>query len=428
MDMKKRVNKLRRSLITQCKKVPALHFAVRIDTSLRLNEYQKRIAANPIDEKAVFFESFSGGSYGCSPKAIYKEMCADDRFDDWTFYWSFRINGQPFLDEALELGRAVVVRPGSDEYYDALASCKYWVRNNRVAEFAYPRDEQVYVQTWHGTPLKALGLDAKEVKGGSYNSGMELARQNIVDMHKWTYLISPSPYTSKCLSSAFAISEDRAKSIIVEEGYPRNDDIVNRSASAEMQNVVKRHLGLPLDKKMLLYAPTWRDDQRDADGNYYFDLSLDLNAMKKALGKEWAILVRLHSLVKNRFDLSRWSGFAYDASDVNDINDLYCISDALCTDYSSVFFDFANTGRPIYFFVPDYEHYKSELHDFYIDMDETPGPKCQTTDELIAKLKGYDGWMDMYGNAYANFKSRFCPWDDGNVSKRVVARCIGADS
>ena len=417
----------RSEFIKFCQKHGPLHPLVRLSDALKTRRYVREAAKIEVDEHSIMFESYSGARYACSPKAIYQQIAGDSRFDGWTLYWAFRYSGQPFLPEAQELGRMYVVRPNSDRYFQVLASCKYWVRNNRVREFVVPKENQVYIQTWHGTPYKKLGFDVGDVKGGSYSSGLELARQNARDADKWTYLLSQSEYYSDCLQSAFHISDEKRAKSFLQLGYPRNDEVVNTvrgESFGEFSRGVRARLGIHDDRKVLLYAPTWRDDQMDEEGHYYFQLAFDLDAMREELGEEWAIVIRLHSLVKNELDFSPWEGFAYNGSEEGDINDLYCIADALCTDYSSVFFDFAVTKRPQYFFWPDFEHYSQNLHGFYMDVSTVPGPKCYNTDDLIAALKRHDKWFEDYGAEYDAFIERFCPNDDGHAAERVVERCI----
>src|SRR5699024_9544165 len=121
----------------------------------------------------------------------------------------------------------------------------------------------------------------------------------------------------------------------------------------EEHQTLKRKLNLPLDKKVLLYAPTWRDDEFYSKGNYRFTLQLDLQKMQDELGDEYIILLRMHYVIASQLDIFEFKGFAYDYSDYDDINELYLVSDVLITDYSSVFFDYANLKRPILFYTYD---------------------------------------------------------------------------
>src|SRR5699024_6768720 len=136
-----------------------------------------------------------------------------------------------------------------------------------------------------------------------------------------------------------------------------------------------------VDKKIILYAPTWRDDDFYSRGNYKFELKLDLEKMQRRLGEEYVVVLRMHYLISSQLDISNFTEFAYDFSDYEDVAELYLVSDILITDYSSVFFDYANLKRPILFFAYDLEKYRDQLRGFYIDIEkELPGPLVKTSE------------------------------------------------
>mgnify|MGYP000910123033 CR=1 FL=1 len=108
-----------------------------------------------------------------------------------------------------------------------------------------------------------------------------------------------------------------------------------------------------LRKKVILYAPTWRENQHLPGEGYQFQLPVDFKRWREVLGDEYVILFRAHYFISNSFDFVAFSGFVYDVSQMDDINPLYLAADVLITDYSSVFFDYANLRRPILFFMYD---------------------------------------------------------------------------
>lgn len=391
----------------------------------RGKSYDKLAAETPTDPKTVLFECFGGRQFGCSPRAIYESMITDSRFDDFQLVWAFRNDSVgEFADDPL-LARATTIERGSDEYMHTCAHAKYWIFNTRVAEYITPKPDQVYVQCWHGTPIKRLGYDVTIETQNALNTTDELAGRFGLDSKKWTYLLSPSPYTSQHLADAFGLPEGRRPSVVLEEGYPRNDRIVRTcedpDALSSFVADFRGRLGIPADKKLLLYAPTWRDDSYKAGAGYVMqDTLLDFDELKKAIGDEWVVLFRAHYYIANSFDFSAYEGFVYDVSKWADINDLYIASDALLTDYSSVFFDYANTRRPIMFFWPDYEHYANDIRGFYFPLDELPGPHCLTNDEVIAAVLDLPAYEDRYGADYAAFREKFCPKDDGHAAERVI--------
>lgn len=381
----------------------------------------------PTDSRMAIFQCFGGRQFGCSPRAIYERMLEDSRFDGYKLIWAFQESEmEKFADEPL-LQRAQFVKVGSDKYLETCARAKYWVFNTRVAEYITPKPDQVYVQCWHGTPLKRLGYDVTIETQNALNTTDELAERFGMDSKKWTYLLSPSAYTSQHLADAFGLKEERRASVVLEEGYPRNDRIVrvceNPEALDAFTGAFREELGIPTEKKILLYAPTWRDDSYQAGTGYVMeDTLLDFDAMRTALGDEWVVLFRAHYYIANHFDFSAYEGFVYDVSKQADINDLYIVADALLTDYSSVFFDYANTARPIMFFWPDYQHYANDIRGFYFGLDELPGPHCFTNDEVIAAVKDLPNYDEKYGKDYAAFRQTFCPKDDGHAAERVIEK------
>lgn len=391
--------------------------------------YRKLAAGIPTNGKMVFFESFGGRQYACSPRAIYESMCNDSRFDGFEFVWSYHPEAPESLHELPQMDRARTVVRGSREYWQASAECGTWIVNTRMPEYFFPKKDQTYVQCWHGTPLKRLGFDVPKLDG-ALNTAEELAGRFKIDADKWDYLLSPSPYTSLHLSDAFGLPMEKRPDVVLEQGYPRNDRIVRESRDPEAVKALRRKvceaMGLDPEKKLLLYAPTWRDDCFKAGLGYVLeDTMLDFDALKAEFSDEWCILFRAHYYIANEFDFSAHQGFVGDASKWVDINDLYIIADALMTDYSSVFFDYANTGRPMMFFWPDFDHYANDLHGFYFDLRELPGPQCQSMDQVIQAIRGFDDYQQNYGRSYEAFIQKFCPLDDGHAAERVIDVVFG---
>ena len=414
--------------------IPLLRRARNLQWRHRAKQCARLMRGVTVDEHCVFFEAFGGRQYACSPRALFEQMCRDARFDGWKFVWSFtgaRAADREVLPAEVR-ARARVVVHESPEYFQCLAKAKYWVQNNRIPEYLQPGERHVYIQCWHGTPLKKLGFDVPDgFAGGALNSPKELAHRYKIDADKWDYLISPSPYTTEHLCSAFGLAAARRKRVVLESGYPRNDGIARTllpSGASERVAEIRKALGIPEGKRVLLYAPTYREDSFNAAKGYTFQLPLDLGLMKRRLGDEWVVLLRLHYYVSSRLDVDAWDGFALDVSHVDDVNDLYCASDVLCTDYSSVLFDYANTSRPLVFFWPDVAHYVNELHGFYLNPEELPGPKCATSEEVVQALEGIDGWDSSYGATYKTFRATFCSLDDGHASERVIERVFSTSA
>lgn len=368
---------------------------------------------NKVDDKKIIFEAYQGRNYACSPKEIYLKLLKDKRFKDYKFVWSFKNVDREFNDE-----RTTIVKRHSKDYYKAIASSKYWIVNSLIGEHITPKKDQVFVQCWHGTPLKRLRYDIEF--DGLLNSVREIRKRNDRDARRFDYFISPSKFCTEKFKSAFNLVKLGKENILIETGYPRNDFLFTFNETDV--NRVKDELDIPKDKKVILYAPTFRDNQHQSAVGYTYNLGVDFDVLQKEFEKDYIILFRTHYFVSNSIDLEKYKGFIYDVSDYDDISRLYIISDLLITDYSSVFFDYANLNRPMIFYMYDLEEYKNKLRDFYIDLNELPGPIVTEEKDLIKEIKSIDNFDSEYGDKYKVFTKKFNYLDDANSSERVIEK------
>lgn len=371
------------------------------------------------DEKTVLFMTFSGRAYGCSPKAIYEYMVSSERFKDWKLVWLF---DRP--EEFVELSNnpnTLVLKNTAKNREEWLCKAKYWVSNYRFAEYIWPRKDQVYIQCWHGTPLKRLGYDLTTSEN-AVDSMKDIRRIYDLDARKYTHILSPSPYASEKFISAWDLKTKGMTDKVLEIGYPRNDFLSNYTEKDKID--LKERLGIPKEKKVILYAPTWRDNQRDAGVGFTYDLRIDFEKLQKELGDEYVLVFRLHYLVANAFSFEKYEGFIYDASSYTDINHLYVIADLLVTDYSSVFFDYAVLKKPMLFYMYDLKEYSDSIRGVYFDINELPGPIIQNEDELAGAMKEEMNHFQ-YNDKYQKFNEKFNPWEDGKASERLVNKVFG---
>ena len=154
---------------------------------------------------------------------------------------------------------------------------------------------------------------------------------------------------------------------------------------------------------------------------YTYDLEIDFNSLKKKFSKDYVILFKPHYFIANKIDLTKYKGFVYNVANYDEINDIYLVSDLLITDYSSVFFDYANLKRPIIFYMYDYDDYKNNLRDFYISLDELPGPITKTQKELENYISNINKYSLEYKDKYKKFNDKYNYLDDGNASERVIS-------
>lgn len=397
----------------------------RLRTRLRRLLYRWS-ARGPVDPHLVVFESFVGRRYVGSPRELYEAMLEDPRFADYRFAWAFRDAGTASHFPALQDPRVSVVRFGSTDYYRAFGRAGTWITNSIVLPELVPRPGQLYVQTWHGTGIKRIGLDVVATTASTMNSKAEVDERYRIEAAKIDVFVVPAPFGTTVFASAFGLPADGAGSPFVEVGNPRNDPLV-RATSADIA-AARHRLDLPADAKVLLYAPTFRDDQYEAGTGYVFHPPLDLAAVAVALGPEWVILYRGHYLVSassnsdeadSGDDAAKDERPVRDVSAVEDVNDLLLVSDVLVTDYSSLCFDFTLLDRPMMFYLPDVERYAADLRGFYFPVQDLPGPIVHTQDELIAGLLDPES-LERDAPRRRAARQRMCPHDDGQASRRVL--------
>lgn len=352
----------------------------------------------------VLFESFLGKSYSDSPKYIF-EYLNETYPGRYKCIWAYAEKKRKIPFPAKQVKRLGL------RYFYYMARCQYVVYNGRQPTFYKKRKDSIFLETWHGTPLKKLVFDMDDVTSAS-----PLYKEDVYyQTRAWDYLVAPNEFSEKIFRRAFSYEGN-----ILKTGYPRND-ILYHPHKEELALEIKKELGLPVDKKVILYAPTWRDDEFYGPGMYKFSLKMDLGRMREELGSEYVVILRTHYFIADALDLSGYEGFAYNQSKYDDVARLYLISDVLITDYSSVFFDFANLRRPMLFFTYDLEKYRSILRGFYIDVEkELPGPMLFDTEEIIDAIHNLRMIQRNYEERYNQFYEKYCAWEDGHAAERVV--------
>jgi CDP-glycerol glycerophosphotransferase len=371
--------------------------------------------------QVVLYGSFGGREYSDSPRAIHEELVR--RGAPLDHLWVVR-------DAAFDVpDTAVAVRELSREYYRAYAEAQYIVANDHWPRWFVRRRDQTCVQAWHGAPLKRHGHDLADWP----RAVREYRRVLTQRADNWQYVLSPGSFATPVLERAFPVGGE-----IVETGLPRTD-LLHRDGEHAAE--LRRRLGLA-DKRVILYAPTYRDDldygvgRRGTDprtlptyrvdsgrrDGYRLGRLLDVGALRAALGKDDVVLFRKHPLILDALPAEA-EACVVDVSAFPDTTDLLLVADVLVTDYSSLLFDFASTGRPIVLFTPDFENYRDEIRGFSLDFEAiAPGPLLRTTEEVISALRDPAALREGFRERYESFVVSFCPLADGKAAARVVDR------
>ncbi len=306
----------------------------------------------PMKDK-IFFESFLGESYSCNPRSIYEYLIENDY--NYKYVWSLRDPSKVNLNDAKVIKKMCI------RYLYHLATSKYIINNSRMPLKWHKRKGQKFIQTWHGTPLKRLVYDMDKVKMPGVNKKTYL-KNFTKDVEKWDYLLSPNEYSTPKFKSAF-----RYDGKILKSGYPRNERLKN--IDFKEINDIKSKLKIPVDKKVILYTPTFRDNRYIDKGKYIQDIFINLEKIKKAIGEDVVMILKSHYLVKEvNYKYSKEN--IIDLSSYDDITDLYLISDMLITDYSSTFFDYIYLKKPIVFYQYDQKEYEKDIRGFYIPIED----------------------------------------------------------
>jgi CDP-ribitol ribitolphosphotransferase len=275
-----------------------------------------------------------------------------------------------------------------------------------------PRPGTTRVQVWHAAgAFKQFGYSVLDKSFGA-----DEERLRLVPIHaNYDLCLVSSAAAVEHYMDAFRMPRERFTSSL---GLPRVDVFFDESRRARTVEAIRRRYALPSDRRILLYAPTFRGDAvRDAR----FDDSLDLAAMRDALAGEWLLLLRLHPLIRRSVDLpADLAGFVVDVSDWPDANELMLVADLLVTDYSSMIFEFALLDRPMAFFAPDHDAYVGE-RGFYFDFRTgVPGPVFETTGGLAAYVAA--GRFDL--DSVRGFARTWFEVADGRASERFVDRVV----
>lgn len=340
-------------------------------------------------KKRIAIASYAGRKYDDSPKALYEEICRRKVFDDWEIVWVF-VNPD---DHVIPRGRKVKI--DGLAFFFLLMSSKVWISNTGMDRDIHIKQPQtVKIETWHGTPLKKIGIDQNNTPLGRRARGIDHT----------TIRCAQSEYDRNIFQRVFNAAEET----FLLSDLPRNDEL--RFSTPERQQQIRNELGIPKEKKVILYMPTFREYDIDKENNYYLTPPIDMDKWRRALGKEYVLLVRAHYAVNAALGIQD-NEFTRNVTDYPSLNDLYIASDLLISDYSSAFVDYSILSRPMICFAYDYEKYVKE-RGLYIDFPtEMPSGVLKTEDEVLKYIKTLDYSVEskkttVFRNKYAPYRGR----------------------
>lgn len=333
------------------------------------------------DNKLILFVSFGGRRFDDSPKVIYDEMLKDKRFDDYKLVWAFN------NPEKYTIARGEKIKTDTLKYFIKALKARVWVTNSTVERgLEFKGRSTLYFETWHGTPIKKMGSDI-DASSKSFRSKGEW------DVDIFTV---QGEFESEIFARLFRIRQDSIKLI----GLPRND--IYNKYTKEYAKELREKLNISLDKKIILYAPTYREFESGQGGERVLNVPVTLSKWKKLLGDDYVLLYRAHYEVAKSMNIEE-DEFVREMSAYPQLEDLMVVSDMLISDYSSTFFDYSIMHKPMLCFCYDYDKYAKE-RGMYFDIRDYL-PNADNEDDLIKLIKKTDPTKE--NAATKNFQEKF---------------------
>ena len=315
----------------------------------------------PVDPDLVLFVSFMGTKYNDSPRAISEYLARNERYAHLRRVWALEHpENYPQLD---------TVKIDTLRYFLTALRAKYWVTNTNIERgLHFKKKKQIYLNTWHGVALKTIGNDCPG--------------RSDYDFSNIDCMCVSGAHDERVFASAFRVKPES----YLRCGMPRNDRLYRADESERLR--LREKLGIPAGKRVILYAPTWRDST-DGGRSYALKPPIDFGKWERELGERFVVLFRAHHLTTKVLNV-RFNDFVRDCSDYPDINDLMIAADVLITDYSAVAFDYSILRKPMLIFAYDYEAYLAE-RGTYFDMSEVyPSEIYRDEDALLRALRSLD--------------------------------------
>jgi len=375
----------------------------------KTGRYVRAVYHGKLKENTILFESKNARDLAGNIFRLL-EAVGGDGFEQFEVFLSVRKEQMARIRKLTEKHGVVrfrMVRYGSMKYYRLLATAKYLVEDTSFPEKFIKRKDQVYLNTWHGTPLKMMGRDED---AGAYAIGN--VQKNFFSAD---YLLYPNEYMQKLMFSAYMLDELYEGSVIY-EGYPRNSIFFDD----EKREQKRAELGVG-QKQMIVYMPTWRGKVTDYTSTTAGEAAESLfDILDRTLTDDQVLYAKFHVYTENSIPFEQYKHIKAFPTDC-ETYELLNAADVLVTDYSSVFFDFANTGRKIILYPYDYDTYIGE-RGLYTSLEDLPFPKVYSGEELAAELgrpKEYDD---------TEFRRTYCNYDNREAAVRLAKQVfLGED-
>lgn len=353
----------------------------------------------PIDSNKIVFCCYMGKGYGDNLKPICDELINKENYD-FDIMWV--LNKKNYNKEMPKGVRKVKYK--SLKYLYELSTSKIWLDNSRKEFVPFKRKNQYYIQTWHaGLCLKKVEKDAEAVLPKFY------IRRAISDSKNADLFISNSLWETRLYNDSFWYNGK-----ILEEGIPRNDILINSKLHPKIKSNIYKKFNIDLNKKILLYAPTFRSDF--SLSAYNLDFNEFLNHLNKSSKEEWVLLLKLHPNISEKSHRLNIPKDSVDVSNYGDLYELMISSDMLITDYSSLMFDYGYLNKPLFLYASDIGDYLKD-RGFYFNYYKLPFPITTNTKELVSAYNKYD--QDLYRKKLKEFYNSVGLKETGHSAKKI---------
>ena len=351
------------------------------------------------DDHLILFNSFAGRKYDDSPKEIYLRMLKDERFKDYKLIWAFHNPEKYDVPEKIKTDNL--------NYFKTALAARAWVTNSSVERgLNFKGKNTFYLNTWHGTPIKLMGSDISadnESFGVNHKEGKKNAKEAPFDA-----FCSQGKYETDIFSRTFNIPKER----ILEVGLPRNDILANYTD--QQRKEIRNKLGIRDDQIAILYCPTYREYDKDENLGVVMAPPMNLKKWENKLGDKYVLLIRAHYEVSDVMNIEE-NDFARNMTSYPSLNELYIAADILISDYSSVFFDYSITGKPMLHFCYDYDKYSSKRGMYFDIRDWVDG--TDNEDALIIKINNLN--FSLSDEATIEFRNNYVNYF-GDAAKQTV--------
>ncbi len=383
-----------------------------VKETLRRTKYARYYKSLDVENKTILYDAYFGRGMICNPYAIFLELVNNEDFKDYTHIWVFedRIGNEPIMAPYFQNKNVQAVSRHSDMHLKYLASAGYIITNVSLPFYYCKKPGQIYVNTWHGTPIKSLGYD---IPGSAATISNVLRNFLSTD-----YIISASPFLTSVYLEKYKL-DGVYNGKIIEEGYPRNDRLFNSNKDDVIALLESYNINIEPSKKIILFAPTWK-------GNDYYHPQVDVDEyinFKRTIEEhlnsdEYQVLLKPHQVVYKELQKSGGLSDSLIPAYI-DTNELLSVTDILISDYSSIFYDFLCSGKPVIFYIPDLKEYKN-YRGLYMEPEDLPGPALTSLDDVIKAINNLDETINNYKSKYEAAKNFACPYDDGKVTERLI--------